>query len=29
VRKGTAGRIEIDFGNENELQRLFEVLTEK
>jgi len=29
VRKGTAGRIEIDFGNEAELQRLFEQLTEK
>jgi ParB family chromosome partitioning protein len=29
VRKGTAGRIEIDFGNEGELQRLFEQLTEK
>jgi len=27
VRKGTAGRIEIDFGNEDELQRLFETLT--
>jgi ParB family chromosome partitioning protein len=29
VRKGTAGRIEIDFGNENELQRLFEQLIGK
>ena len=29
VRKGTAGRIEIDFGNEGELQRLFEQLTEQ
>ncbi len=27
VRKGAAGRIEIDFGNEDELQRLFETLT--
>jgi ParB family chromosome partitioning protein len=29
VRKGSAGRIEIDFANENELQRLFEYLTDK
>jgi ParB family chromosome partitioning protein len=29
VRKGKAGRIEIDFGDENELQRLYEQLTEK
>ena len=28
-RKGHGGRIEIDFANENELQRLFEYLTEK
>jgi ParB family chromosome partitioning protein len=28
VRKGTGGRIEIDFGNEDELQRLFDALTE-
>jgi ParB family transcriptional regulator, chromosome partitioning protein len=28
VRKGSAGRIEIDFGNEDELQRLYEKLTE-
>jgi ParB family chromosome partitioning protein len=29
VRKGRGGRIEIDFTNENELQRLFEYLTER
>jgi len=29
VRKGAAGRIEIDFNNEEELQRLFEALTER
>lgn len=29
VRKGGGGRIEIDFSNENELQRLFEYLTER
>jgi ParB family chromosome partitioning protein len=29
VRKGSGGRIEIDFANENELQRLFEYLTER
>jgi ParB family chromosome partitioning protein len=29
VRKGRGGKIEIDFANENELQRLFEYLTEK
>ena len=29
VRKGTAGRIEIDFANEDELQRLYESLTER
>ena len=29
VRKGKAGRIEIDFGDENELQRVFEQLTAK
>jgi ParB family transcriptional regulator, chromosome partitioning protein len=28
VRKGKGGRIEIDFGNEDELQRLYEQLTE-
>jgi len=28
-RKGTAGRIEIDFANEDELQRLYELLVEK
>jgi ParB family chromosome partitioning protein len=28
VRKGPGGRIEIDFGSEEELQRLFEALTE-
>jgi ParB family chromosome partitioning protein len=28
-RRGKGGRIEIDFSNENELQRLFEQLTEK
>jgi len=26
-RKGAGGRIEIDFGSEDELQRLYEVLT--
>lgn len=29
VRKGKGGRIEIEFGSEDELQRLFEYLTEK
>ena len=29
VRRGRSGRIEIDFANENELQRLFEYLTER
>jgi ParB family chromosome partitioning protein len=29
VRKGRGGRIEIDFTNESELQRLFEYLTER
>jgi ParB family chromosome partitioning protein len=29
VRKGKAGRIEVDFGDENELQRLYEQLTER
>jgi ParB family chromosome partitioning protein len=29
VRKGTTGRIEIDFGSEDELQRLYEQLTGK
>jgi ParB family chromosome partitioning protein len=29
VRKGTGGRIEIDFASEDELQRLFEYLTER
>ena len=29
VRKGGGGRIEIDFSSENELQRLFEYLTER
>ena len=28
VRKGTGGRIEIDFGSEDELQRIYELLTE-
>jgi ParB family chromosome partitioning protein len=28
VRKGTGGRIEIDFVNEDELQRLYEALTD-
>jgi ParB family chromosome partitioning protein len=28
VRKGAGGRIEIDFGSEEELQRLYEALTE-
>jgi ParB family transcriptional regulator, chromosome partitioning protein len=28
-RKGKGGRIEIDFGDENELQRIYEQLTEK
>ncbi len=28
ARKGKGGRIEIDFGDENELQRIFERLTE-
>ena len=28
VRKGKGGRIEIDFGNEDELQRIYELLTE-
>jgi ParB family chromosome partitioning protein len=28
IRKGPAGRIEVDFTNEQELQRLFEKLTE-
>jgi ParB family chromosome partitioning protein len=28
VRKGSSGRIEIDFGNEDELQRLYDTLTE-
>ncbi len=28
VRKGKAGKIEIDFGSEDELQRLYELLTE-
>jgi ParB family chromosome partitioning protein len=28
IRRGTAGRIEIDFGNEDELQRIYELLTE-
>ena len=28
-RKAKGGRIEIDFGNENELIRIFEALTEK
>jgi hypothetical protein len=27
VRKGAGGRIEIDFSNEDELQRLFEAMT--
>jgi ParB family transcriptional regulator, chromosome partitioning protein len=29
VRKGKGGRIEIDFGDENELHRIYEQLTEK
>src|SRR5687768_7029158 len=29
VRKGKGGRIEVDFGDENELHRIFEQLTEK
>ena len=29
VRKGKRGRIEIDFANEDELQRIYELLTEK
>jgi ParB family chromosome partitioning protein len=29
LRKGNGGRIEIDFGNEDELQRLYELLTER
>jgi ParB family chromosome partitioning protein len=29
ARKGKGGRIEIDFGDENELQRLYEQLTER
>ena len=29
VRKGKGGRLEIDFGDENELQRIYEQLTEK
>ena len=29
VRKGKRGRVEIDFGDENELQRIFEQLTER
>ena len=27
IRRGTGGRIEIDFGSENELNRIFEQLT--
>jgi ParB family chromosome partitioning protein len=29
VRKGKGGRIEIDFTSEDELQRIFELLTER
>jgi ParB family chromosome partitioning protein len=29
VRKGKGGRVEIDFGDESELHRIFEQLTEK
>jgi hypothetical protein len=29
VRKGKGGRIEIDFASEDELQRVFEYLTER
>jgi ParB family transcriptional regulator, chromosome partitioning protein len=29
VRKGKGGRVEIDFGDENELHRIYEQLTEK
>lgn len=29
LRKGRGGRLEIDFANENELQRIFEYLTER
>jgi ParB family chromosome partitioning protein len=29
IRRGSAGRIEIDFGSENELNRIFEILTSR
>jgi hypothetical protein len=29
VRKGKGGRLEIEFSNEDELQRIFEYLTER
>ena len=29
IRKGKGGRVEIDFGDENELHRIYEQLTEK
>jgi hypothetical protein len=29
VRKGKGGRVEIDFTSEDELQRLYELLTER
>ena len=29
VRKGKGGRIEVDFGNEDELHRIYEHLTEQ
>jgi ParB family chromosome partitioning protein len=29
IRKGKSGRIEIDFGDENELHRIYEQLTQK
>jgi len=29
VRKGSKGRIEIDFGSEDELIRIYEQMTEK
>ena len=29
IRRGTSGRIEIDFGSEDELNRIFELLTSR
>jgi len=29
VQKGKAGRIEVDFTSEDELQRIYELLTER